>query len=243
MESTDIYVTHTIAIPRVIVLPQGVVRAGFKEFTLDLSSFRLQPVSKEILVQHLASDITDVIGALEGGQEEERLEDYVVRGLIDFDDVSYDEQADLLYNLAGQLVAHIQGYLKDDAEVRNVLLFHQRQQLLDVDRLCLLLDLAGVARLQRFRFAEQRLEHLLQLLHVQRAAPGVVLFRHLAKGVGSCERHRRAGCLASERTGQSTCNLLQQSAEQLAAELLDVLPAESDTECGQQIPDVTPGQP
>ncbi|WP_437510570.1 DEAD/DEAH box helicase family protein [Sorangium sp. So ce1099] len=126
-EATAIYVAHTIAIPRVIVLPKGVVRAGFGDFTLDLSSFRLQPVSQEILVQHLNSDTRDVIGALAGGAAEERLEDYVVRGLIDFDDVSYDEQADLLYKLAGQVVAHLRSYLRDDDEVRNVLIFHQRQ--------------------------------------------------------------------------------------------------------------------
>lgn len=126
-EATAIYVTHTIAIPRVIVLPKGIVRAGFRDFKLDLSSFRLQPVSQEILVQHLNSDTRDVIGTLSGGPEEERLENYVVRGLIDFDDVSYDEQADLLYKLAGQVVAHLRSYLKNDDEVRNVLLFHQRQ--------------------------------------------------------------------------------------------------------------------
>jgi len=126
-EATAVYVTHTIAIPRVVVLPRGDVRAGFKEFTLDLSSFRLQPVSKEILVQHLASDMREIIGALEGDEQEERLEDYVVRGLIDFDDVSYDEQAHLLYALAGQLITHLRSYLEDDDEVRNVLLFHQRQ--------------------------------------------------------------------------------------------------------------------
>ncbi|MFZ0256153.1 MAG: hypothetical protein WAN46_11010 [Gammaproteobacteria bacterium] len=126
-EATAIYVTHTIAIPRVVVLPKGVVRAGFNEFSLDLSSFRLQPVSREILVQHLTNDTREVIGALEGAYEEERLEDYVVRGLIDFDDVSYDEQAEVLYNLAGQVIVHLRSYLKDDEEVRNVLLFHQRQ--------------------------------------------------------------------------------------------------------------------
>ncbi|MGH0037122.1 MAG: DEAD/DEAH box helicase [Myxococcota bacterium] len=126
-EATAVYVTHTIAIPRVIVLPKGVVRAGFNEFPLDLSSFHPQPESKEILVQHLTSDSREVIGALEGGHEEERLEDYVVRGLIDCNDVSYDEQADLLYNLAGQFIGHLRSYLKDDDEVRNVLLFYQRQ--------------------------------------------------------------------------------------------------------------------
>jgi len=125
-ETTTVYNARTIAIPRVIVLPKGVVRAGFRDFSLDLSSFRLQPVSQEILVRHLESGSEHVIGALTGGAAEERLEDYVVRGLIDFDDVSYDEQADLLYKLAGQVVAHLRGYLKDD-EVRNVLIFHAKQ--------------------------------------------------------------------------------------------------------------------
>jgi type III restriction enzyme len=125
-ETTAVYLAHVIAIPRVIVLPKG-VPAGFRDFTLDLSSFRLQPVSQEILIQHLNSDTRDVIGALSDGAAEERLEDYVVRGLIDFDDVSYDDQADLLYQLAGQIVAHLRSYLKDGDEVRNVLIFHQRQ--------------------------------------------------------------------------------------------------------------------
>jgi type III restriction enzyme len=40
------------------------------------------------------------------GSDEVRLEDYIVRGLIDFDDISYDEQTDLLYDLATQTVAH-----------------------------------------------------------------------------------------------------------------------------------------
>jgi type III restriction enzyme len=126
-EATAVYVAFTIAIPRVIVLPKGDVRAGFRDFSLDLSSFRLQPVAQEILVQHLNSETRDVIGALAGSAAEERLEDYVVRGLIDFDDVSYDEQADQLYKLAAQVAAHLRTYLKDDDEVRNVLVFHAKQ--------------------------------------------------------------------------------------------------------------------
>jgi len=126
-EATAVYNALTIAIPRVIVLPKGVVRAGFRDFSLDLSSFRLQPVSQEILVRHLESGAEHVIGALEGGVEEARLEDYVVRGLIDFDDVNYDEQADLLYKLADEVVTHLRSYLKDDDEVRNVLIFHAKQ--------------------------------------------------------------------------------------------------------------------
>ena len=126
-EATAVYNEFTIAIPRVIVLPKGVVRAGFRDFALDLSSFRLQPVSQEILVRHLESGSEHVIGALTGGIDEERLENFVVRSLIDFDDVSYDEQADLLYKLAGEVVMHLRSYLKNDEEVRNVLIFHAKQ--------------------------------------------------------------------------------------------------------------------
>lgn len=127
-EATAVYAAHTIAIPRVIVLPQGAVRAGFRDFSLDLSSLRPQPVSEQIIVQHLNSGTREVIGILTGnGAIEERLEDYVVRNLIDFDDISYDDQADLLYKLAGEVVAHLRSYLKDDGEVRNVLIFHAKQ--------------------------------------------------------------------------------------------------------------------
>jgi type III restriction enzyme len=46
--------------------------------------------------------------------------------LIDFDDVSYDDHADLLYDLAGQVVRHLHSYLSED-ETRNVLIYYQKQ--------------------------------------------------------------------------------------------------------------------
>jgi type III restriction enzyme len=61
------------------------------------------------------------------GSNEERLEDYIVRGLIDFEDISYDDHADLIYNLSSQLVQHFKTYLKSDDEIRNVILYHQKQ--------------------------------------------------------------------------------------------------------------------
>lgn len=125
-ETTAVYIQHTIAIPRVLVLQQGTVTAGFHPFQLDLANVRLQPVSQDILIQHLASDTHDTIAALEGGHQEARLEDYIVRGLIDFDDVSYDEEADLLYDLSGQFIGHLRSYLQEDNQIRNVLMFHQR---------------------------------------------------------------------------------------------------------------------
>lgn len=126
-ETTAVYIQHTIAIPRVLVLPQGTVTAGFHPFRLDLANVRLQPVSQDILIHHLASDTRDTIAALEGGDQEARLEDYIVRGLIDFDDVSYDEEADQLYDLSAQFIGHLRSYLQEDNQIRNVLMFHQRK--------------------------------------------------------------------------------------------------------------------
>lgn len=126
-ETTAVYIQHTIAIPRVLVLPQGTVTAGFNPFQLDIANIRLQPVSQDILIQHLASDTRDTIAALEGGHQEARLEDYIVRGLIDFDDISYDEEADLLYDLSEQFVRHLRSYLQEDNQIRNVLMFYQRK--------------------------------------------------------------------------------------------------------------------
>jgi type III restriction enzyme len=48
-----------------------------------------------------------------GSIEEARLEDYVVSGLIDFDDIAYDDHADLLYDLATQTVQHFRTYLSE----------------------------------------------------------------------------------------------------------------------------------
>ncbi|MCS1416620.1 MAG: hypothetical protein M2R46_04371 [Verrucomicrobia subdivision 3 bacterium] len=58
--------------------------------------------------------------------EKARLEDYIVHGLIDFNDISYDNYAGLLYELAEQVVAHLHGYLKDEEKPANVLRYHQQ---------------------------------------------------------------------------------------------------------------------
>jgi hypothetical protein len=45
-------------------------------------------------------------------------------GLIDFDDVAYDEHANLLYDLAERVTRHLWSYLSEEA-VRKVLRLHQ----------------------------------------------------------------------------------------------------------------------
>jgi type III restriction enzyme len=117
---------RTIDIPRITVMPKGEVKAGFKPFQLDLSGMRYPAPSEELWAKHLRTDQVDFIGLSQGNLLETRLEDYVVSGLIDFPDVAYDDHADLLYDLADQVVTHLRTYLTDD-EAGQVLSLHQRE--------------------------------------------------------------------------------------------------------------------
>ncbi|MDD2707884.1 MAG: DEAD/DEAH box helicase family protein [Verrucomicrobiae bacterium] len=116
----------SIDIPRITLQPVGNVSRGFREFDLDLSSVRLQPVDNEILIQELHRREQHRLMSGTGIVPEKKPEDYLVRGLIDFNDICYDDHAALLYKLAGQTVAHLRSYLKDEGEALNVLQYHQQ---------------------------------------------------------------------------------------------------------------------
>lgn len=118
--TVEAVVQKTIDIPRIVVVPQGEVRSGFKPFTLDVRGLHLQPKDRSLVGQNLGNQEQFTLSAQSGGTER-RPEDYIVHALIDYDDIDYLTQASLLYDLAGQVVAHLRSYLKDEDEVRNVL--------------------------------------------------------------------------------------------------------------------------
>jgi len=107
------------------VVPTGEIQSGFKSFTLKVDALKYPPVSEELWIQHLRTNQLEILALGKGGFEEARLEDYIVSGLVDFDDISYDNHADLLYDLAGQTVKHLQSYMSED-ETRKVLRCYQR---------------------------------------------------------------------------------------------------------------------
>lgn len=118
--TVDVVVKQTIDIPRIAVVPKGVVTSGFKPFTLDVKGLHLQPKDRSLVGQTLRTHEQFTYTA-QAGRAERRLEDYIVHALIDFDDIDYMVHASLLYDLAGQMVAHLQSYLTEADEVRNVL--------------------------------------------------------------------------------------------------------------------------
>jgi len=124
-KTVELVTQQTIDIPRILVVPRGEVKSGFKPFQLKLESLKYPAVSDELWVQHLRTNQLEVIALGRGGIEEARLEDYIVSGLVDFDDVAYDDHADLLYDLAGQTVRHFRSYLSEE-DTRKVLRCYQR---------------------------------------------------------------------------------------------------------------------
>ncbi|VVD82409.1 DEAD/DEAH box helicase [Pandoraea nosoerga] len=118
-KTTEIVVQQTIDIPRIAVVPTGEVTTGFHPFQLDVSQLHLQPGEREIVGQMLRTNEQFTL-ATEVGLREQRLEDYIVHALVDFDDIDYFTHADLLYDLAGQMVQHLRSYLSEEEAV-NVL--------------------------------------------------------------------------------------------------------------------------
>ncbi len=124
---TSAIAARTIDVPRIIVTPTGDVTVGYEDFDLDCTSFRQPPAQKDLLVHHLMNNQQFKIVNGDGTTSERRLEDYIVHGLIKKDDIDYGAHAKLLYKLAGQMVAHLKGYLETPADVLNVLQFYQSQ--------------------------------------------------------------------------------------------------------------------
>lgn len=125
-QTTEVYRELSIDIPKIVVVPMGEVVSYYEDFDLDTSNINLQPVEQDILIQHLHDQQRFKLRDGSGIVEEKRPEDYLVRGLIDFNDISYDDHAELLYKLAGQVVEHLRSYLADEDEVVNVLQYHQQ---------------------------------------------------------------------------------------------------------------------
>lgn len=115
-KTAEIVVQQTIDIPRIAVVPTGEVTTGFHAFKLDVSQLHLQPGQREIVGQMLRTNEQFTLAA-EVGLKEQRPEDYIVHALVDFDDIDYFTHADLLYDLAGQMVQHLRSYLSEDEAI------------------------------------------------------------------------------------------------------------------------------
>ncbi|CUW39881.1 putative Type III restriction enzyme, res subunit [Magnetospirillum sp. XM-1] len=125
---TETVTERTMSIPQIVVIPKRQVTFHFRDFDLnELGSINHRPLDDGLVIQTLRTEVKTYLAKTVDDPREERMEDYLVRHLIDRNEVDYDSHADLLYKLAGQLVHRVRSYLTTDAEVENVLLRNGRQ--------------------------------------------------------------------------------------------------------------------
>lgn len=119
---TRTMVGQTIDIPRITVVPTGEVTSGFRTFPLGALP-NYQPGQREIVIQELRTSAqTMLLG--ESSVRERRPQDYIVKALVDYEDVDYFTQAELLYDLSGQAVAYYQSQGHSDDGLHQILSTH-----------------------------------------------------------------------------------------------------------------------
>ena len=124
--TVDLVVRQTIDIPRILVVPRGAVKSGFRPFVLDLANLRYDAPNDTLWAAHLRTGRVERIGVGIDNGDEHQLEDYVVDALIDFNDIAYEDNTELLYDLAGQVVRHFLSQHSEE-DTRKVLRLHQQE--------------------------------------------------------------------------------------------------------------------
>jgi len=121
------FTSSIIEIPRITIQQSSDVISGFKDFDLDTKNLNYQPVSEEILIKKLReqeNSVDIIIG--KGRIVVDTPERIVVNELMNYTEIDYDVQADLLFKLAGQAVEKFQSYLDADGVI-NVVQYHKKE--------------------------------------------------------------------------------------------------------------------
>lgn len=120
-KTTAMVVDNIIDIPRIVVTPKGAVTSGYHAFTLDISGIKgLKPQERSLVSQSLQTNEQTEIGEGDSGNLEPIKENYILKKLFDYDDIPYDEHAELLYELAAQAIECL-GSVNDEKDVENIL--------------------------------------------------------------------------------------------------------------------------
>jgi type III restriction enzyme len=91
-KTTEAFIERTIFNPKIAVVPSGDVTVGYHDFDLDCSSVHYPPVAKDLLIQRLTDNQRFRLVSGDGVVEEPRLENYIVRGLVDKNDIDCSDK-------------------------------------------------------------------------------------------------------------------------------------------------------
>ncbi len=117
-----------IEIPKITLVP-GVVRVWFEDFDLDVSSgFDLRVLEEEILRQGLVDDQIDILGVKQGAFKNSTPISQLMAEVVNYDEVGYDDNKDLLNKICGQAIAKLESTLEDKS--KTPLLIRQYRRLL-----------------------------------------------------------------------------------------------------------------
>lgn len=118
---------NIIEIPR-MDLVQDEVKVWFEDFDLDLTSgFDYEALGEEIMVVELTGERrTDNIGVKFGAFQTETPVNQVVSELINYPEIDYDANADLLHKLAQQAISHLESRLAKKDQLRLLVRQHRK---------------------------------------------------------------------------------------------------------------------
>ena len=124
-KTTELIVNQTIDIPRIFVTPSNETTRKYESFKLDLSQLRIQPVSERLYSESLVTHKSRRISVGQGRIDNDTPENTIVTCLLDYDEIHYDDNADLLFDLASKTVKHFLSYLSEE-EMVNVVRHHAK---------------------------------------------------------------------------------------------------------------------
>ncbi len=112
---------NIIEIPR-MDLVQGEFKAIFHHFDLDTSGLTYRALDQEIIRMGLTDQKVDTLAATSSGSYGNPIKK-IIAELIDYPEIDYDENADLLYHLASQAYEAIKSFTKDEEVSKTVFQF------------------------------------------------------------------------------------------------------------------------
>jgi type III restriction enzyme len=104
--------SRTIEIPR-MDLVQGDVTASFTPFDLDVTSFGYHALEQEIIRMGLKDKLVETLKAKSSGSYGNPIKQ-VIAELINYPEIDYDDNSDLLYRLATQTVNELKNHIDSE---------------------------------------------------------------------------------------------------------------------------------
>lgn len=113
------FVKNIIEIPRMTIQREA-YKAEYKWFDLDTRmGFNLPSLKDEIIRVGLVDKSSDIIEVMSGRQYDSPL-DQIVSALLDYDEIDYDENAELIYHLANQALQAITKNAENENDIPKI---------------------------------------------------------------------------------------------------------------------------